>query len=113
MRPRLMIPLVLMLAVAGTAAAQDVRYNFDKSANFASFKTYKWVPIKGACPRSDVPLAETRYGFLFGSSLSSSLHDESSCCRYWFSFSMWTTWFLGNDLGDVGRMSRIAAQLKG
>ena len=55
MRPRLMIPLVLMLAVAGTAAAQDVRYNFDKSANFASFKTYKWVPIKGATALADLP----------------------------------------------------------
>jgi hypothetical protein len=30
------------------AGAQDVRYNFDKQANFAAFKTYKWVEIKGA-----------------------------------------------------------------
>jgi len=42
---------VLMLAClalgTGTARAQDVRYNFDKSANFAGYKTYKWVVIKG------------------------------------------------------------------
>jgi hypothetical protein len=43
-------PLALVLAGAGTAAAQDVRYNFDKQANFGSFKTYKWVALKGAQP---------------------------------------------------------------
>jgi len=46
--------LALLLAGAGTAAAQDVRYNFDKQANFAAFKTYKWVPIKGAQSLSDL-----------------------------------------------------------
>ena len=42
--------LALLLIGAGTAAAQDVRYNFDKQANFSGFKTYKWVAIKGAEP---------------------------------------------------------------
>jgi len=28
--------------------AQDVRYNFDSSADFAKYKTYKWVPMKDA-----------------------------------------------------------------
>ena len=36
------------------AAAQDVRYNFDKQANFAPFKTYRWVALKGAAPISDL-----------------------------------------------------------
>lgn len=37
------------LFIASTAAiAQDVRYNFDKDTNFASFKTYKWVDLKDA-----------------------------------------------------------------
>ncbi len=48
------LPLVLLLAGADSALAQDVRYNFDKSANFAVFKTYKWVAIKGATPLSDL-----------------------------------------------------------
>jgi Domain of unknown function (DUF4136) len=39
---------VLFALGTSTAFAQDVRYNFDKSANFAGFKTYKWVVIKGA-----------------------------------------------------------------
>jgi hypothetical protein len=46
--------LVLLLVATGTAAAQDVRYNFDKQANFGAFKTYKWVVIKGANQLSDL-----------------------------------------------------------
>jgi len=46
--------LVLLLASTGIAGAQDVRYNFDKQANFSGFKTYKWVTIKGATPLSDL-----------------------------------------------------------
>ncbi len=34
-------------AATSTAFAQDVRYNFDKEANFAAFKTYRWVSLKG------------------------------------------------------------------
>lgn len=38
------IPVLLLLA--GTAAAQDVRQNYDKAADFTKYKTYKWVEIK-------------------------------------------------------------------
>jgi Domain of unknown function (DUF4136) len=34
------------LIVNNRAMAQDVRYNFDKDTNFATFKTYKWVELK-------------------------------------------------------------------
>jgi hypothetical protein len=54
MRARLVFPLVFLLASAGTALAQDVRYNFDQEANFSQFKTYKWVAIKGANQLSDL-----------------------------------------------------------
>ncbi|HET9830200.1 MAG TPA: DUF4136 domain-containing protein [Vicinamibacterales bacterium] len=50
----LSLSALLVLATAGTALAQDVRYNFDKTANFAGFKTYKWVTIKGASQVSDL-----------------------------------------------------------
>jgi hypothetical protein len=40
--------MVLLLMVASGAVAQDVRYNFVPGTNFGSYKTYKWVPIKGA-----------------------------------------------------------------
>jgi hypothetical protein len=39
---------LLLLTVAGSALAQDVRYNFVEGTNFAAYKTYKWVAIKGA-----------------------------------------------------------------
>jgi uncharacterized protein DUF4136 len=55
MKRLLVLPLlVLFLAGASNALAQDVRYNFAKEANFAGFKTYKWVPIKSAQPLSDL-----------------------------------------------------------
>ncbi len=40
-----LLPLALL---AINVYAQDVRYNYDHSADFAKFKTYKWVDIKGS-----------------------------------------------------------------
>jgi hypothetical protein len=42
--------LVFSLFVLGATVtvAQDVRYDFDKDKDFSKYKTYKWVPIKGA-----------------------------------------------------------------
>jgi len=54
MRKALLLPLLVILLGAGTAFAQDVRYNFDKAATFAQFKTYKWVVPKGAQQLSDL-----------------------------------------------------------
>lgn len=48
MRKSTLLALVLLVAGAGSAFAQDVRYNFDRQANFGSFHTYKWVALKGA-----------------------------------------------------------------
>ncbi len=54
MRTLAVLPVALLLASASTAVAQDVRYNIDKQASFATFKTYKWVALKGAPPLSDL-----------------------------------------------------------
>jgi hypothetical protein len=43
---RCLVPVFFLLA--GVAAAQDVRYNYDKTADFTKYKTYKWVEIKGS-----------------------------------------------------------------
>lgn len=51
---RLVFSTVLVLLVAGAALAQDIRYNFDKNADFSKFKTYKWVVLKGATPINDL-----------------------------------------------------------
>jgi len=54
MKARLVCLALVLLAGASPASAQDVRYNFDSQADFASFKTYKWVTIKGATQFSDL-----------------------------------------------------------
>lgn len=46
--------MALVLLLAKSAFSQDVRYNFDKDADFSKFKTYKWVEIKGAQKPNDL-----------------------------------------------------------
>jgi len=48
MRKILMLAFGLFVTGVTVAAGQDVRYDFDKDKNFGQYKTYKWVPIKGA-----------------------------------------------------------------
>jgi hypothetical protein len=55
-RIALLLPLVLWFA-AGTAAAQDVSYNFDQDTDFSKFKSYRWVEIKSV---QQVDYATTR-----------------------------------------------------
>jgi len=54
MKSLYLLPLVLLLAGSSPAVAQDVRYNFDKQADFAGFKTYKWVVLKDAAKLNDL-----------------------------------------------------------
>jgi hypothetical protein len=44
------VSAVLLCAIlsCGFALAQDIRYNFVPGTNFADYKSYKWVAIKGA-----------------------------------------------------------------
>ena len=51
---RVVLATLAILAVATTAWAQDIRYNFDKSANFAKYKTYKWVENKSGDKLDDL-----------------------------------------------------------
>jgi hypothetical protein len=53
MKRSLLLAAALLLA-GGSALAQDVRYNFDKQADFSKFKTYKWVDIKGSQKPNDI-----------------------------------------------------------
>jgi hypothetical protein len=50
------VALTFCLFVLGATAtlAQDVRYDFDKDKDFSKYKTYKWVPIKGADQPDDL-----------------------------------------------------------
>jgi uncharacterized protein DUF4136 len=42
------LTIAFLLLGVSAAVAQDVRYDFDKDKDFSKYKTYKWVPIKGA-----------------------------------------------------------------
>ena len=46
--------LALFAFGIGSAVAQDVRYDYDKNKDFSKYKTYKWVPIKGADQPDDL-----------------------------------------------------------
>ena len=39
--------LAAFLFTAASAYGQDVHYNYDRSANFATYRTYQWVDIPG------------------------------------------------------------------
>lgn len=54
MKRFLILWVVTLLLAVGNSLAQDVRYNFDKNADFSKFKTYKWVPIKDAAKVNDL-----------------------------------------------------------
>ena len=53
MRKLLFVTFALLL-VASFASAQDVSYNFDQKADFAKFKTYKWVTVKDVEPLDEL-----------------------------------------------------------
>jgi hypothetical protein len=38
------------LLMATSVLSQDVQYNFDNTADFSKFKTYKWVALKNESP---------------------------------------------------------------
>jgi hypothetical protein len=40
-----LLSITFVLLITGCAVAQDVRYNFDRDADFSKFKTYKWVSL--------------------------------------------------------------------
>jgi hypothetical protein len=46
---------VALLFTAAFASGQDVHYNYDRAANFQSYRTYQWVDTQSAPPKLDVP----------------------------------------------------------
>jgi hypothetical protein len=49
-----MFVLIGLVLIADALFAQEVRYNFDREANFSRFKTYRWVAIKNAVNPGDL-----------------------------------------------------------
>ncbi|MEG9438547.1 DUF4136 domain-containing protein [Edaphobacter sp. HDX4] len=50
----LTLPLSLLLMLA-CAKGQEVHYNYDRGANFQSYRTYQWIIPQSGPPESDVP----------------------------------------------------------
>jgi len=50
---RLTFLAAILFMIAG-AHGQDTHYNYDRSANFASYKTYQWVDIPGGAVRDQL-----------------------------------------------------------
>lgn len=48
MKKLALLTVAFVFLGVSAAVAQDVRYDFDKEKDFSKYKTYKWVPIKGA-----------------------------------------------------------------
>jgi hypothetical protein len=46
--PVLSFAVIFTIAASQTTCAQDVRYNFDRDADFSKHKSYKWVDNKNA-----------------------------------------------------------------
>ena len=54
---RLMLPLAMLVMVV-CARGQDIHYNYDRGANFQSYRTYQWVDLQrdpGGPSKADVP----------------------------------------------------------
>ena len=47
MKKATLLLIAMVICGVGSASAQDVTYNFDKTKDFSDYKTYKWVPISG------------------------------------------------------------------
>jgi len=41
---------IILALLAINANSQDVRYNFDSTADFSKFKTYKWITLNSEAP---------------------------------------------------------------
>jgi len=52
---RLLAALFLVAVMVYTAEAQDIHYNYDRGANFQSYKTYQWVETPGRPAKIDPP----------------------------------------------------------
>ena len=49
-KPQIVLPAFLF--VLSYAHGQDVHYNYDRGANFQSYRTYQWVDVQGGRPRA-------------------------------------------------------------
>ena len=51
---KLQTVLAAFLFTVACAYGQDVHYNYDRGANFQSYRTYQWVDLQSGQPKADV-----------------------------------------------------------
>ena len=69
-----------------TAAAQDVRFNFDQSADFAAFKTYRWVALKAATRLNDLTDRQVKAAIDVELSKKGLTHSETDEADLWIGY---------------------------
>ena len=77
MKRLMLLTIALLVVGGGSAIAQEVRYDFDKDKDFTKYKTYKWVPIKGA-DRPDAPTAKQLTGAMNAEFAAKGLTETDS-----------------------------------
>jgi hypothetical protein len=72
----------LLLATAGTLAAQEVRYNFMPRTDFSKYHTYKWVNTAGAHPDQimDAEIKQAVDSQLVSKGLTKTDSDKADLC---------------------------------
>src|ERR1700758_2705147 len=50
---KLQTVLTAVLSIVSCAYGQDVHYNYDRGANFQSYRTYQWVDLQSGPPKGD------------------------------------------------------------
>jgi hypothetical protein len=63
MNKRRALPLILLVLIAASAFAQDVRYNFDQQADFSKYKTYTWSKLPGSMDVDELTLKQLGAAF--------------------------------------------------
>jgi Domain of unknown function (DUF4136) len=124
---RLWLFSIVLLLAASSAVAQDVRYNFDKNADFSKFKTYKWVPIEGAAKVNDLvdkQIKDTLDAELAGKGLNkvdgdsadlflgyqTAIGQEKEFTSYNTGWGYGGGWYRGGWYGGAGGMSTTTGQ---
>ena len=62
MKPTMIIAAAVLLT--SVAAAQEVSYNFDQQADFARFKTYRWVEMPGGVKLDSLMAKQLQSAFI-------------------------------------------------
>jgi hypothetical protein len=52
--------IAFLLVLTSSALSQDVRYNFDDTADFSKFKTYKWITLEKVAPIDELTAGQIK-----------------------------------------------------